>query len=211
MLVAGAKGHAKEILELLHQKDELDGLCFFDDVSDDLGPVLFGKFPIINTLSDLNNYFKHHPEFVLGLGIPKLRKALADKLILQGGKMISIIAKTAYLGNYEVNLGDGLNIMHNVMLSSSVNIGTGSLINAFVSVHHDVTVGEYCEISPYAVLLGGCRIGSFTSVGANATILPDIRIGKNVVVGAGAVVTKNIPDNSIVIGVPARFLNHNDI
>ncbi|MEG1709997.1 MAG: DapH/DapD/GlmU-related protein, partial [Acinetobacter sp.] len=41
------------------------------------------------------------------------------------------------------------------------------------------------------------------SIGANATILPGIKIGQNAMVGAGAVVTKDVPDNAIVVGNPA--------
>ncbi|MCQ9639538.1 sugar O-acetyltransferase [Chryseobacterium sp. WG14] len=43
-------------------------------------------------------------------------------------------------------------------------------------------------------------------IGANATILPGVTIGENAVVAAGAVVSKNVPDNSIVGGIPAKFL-----
>ena len=47
-------------------------------------------------------------------------------------------------------------------------------------------------------------------IGANATILPGIRIGKNALVGAGAVVTKDVPDNAVVAGNPARIIKWAD-
>lgn len=50
------------------------------------------------------------------------------------------------------------------------------------------------------------RIGNDVWLGANVTILPGVTIGDNVVVGAGAVVTKDIPPNSLALGVPARVV-----
>ena len=50
------------------------------------------------------------------------------------------------------------------------------------------------------------RIGNDVWLGANVTILPGVTIGDNVIVGAGAVVTKDIPDNSLAVGVPARVV-----
>jgi acetyltransferase-like isoleucine patch superfamily enzyme len=54
------------------------------------------------------------------------------------------------------------------------------------------------------VLAGNVEIGEFSLVGINSTILPGIKVGKNCVIGAGSVVTKNLMDNSIVKGNPAR-------
>ena len=50
------------------------------------------------------------------------------------------------------------------------------------------------------------RIGDDVWIGGNVTILPGVTIGNNAVIGAGAVVTKDIPDNSLAIGVPARVV-----
>jgi maltose O-acetyltransferase len=57
------------------------------------------------------------------------------------------------------------------------------------------------------------RIGNDVWLGANVTVLPGVTIGNNVVVGAGAVVSKDIPDNSLALGVPARIVRklENDI
>lgn len=53
---------------------------------------------------------------------------------------------------------------------------------------------------------GAPTIGDYVTVGANAVIIGDITIGNNVIIGAGAVVTKSIPDNSVVVGNPARII-----
>jgi maltose O-acetyltransferase len=57
------------------------------------------------------------------------------------------------------------------------------------------------------------RIGNDVWIGGNVTILPGVTIGNNVVVAAGAVVTKDVPDNSLVGGVPARIIREieNDV
>jgi len=205
MLVAGAKRHAKEIYELLHEREKLSTIYFFDDVSFDLPEKLFGKFEIIRSVKSVESFFgtSHDKRFILGLGNPLNRMNLAEKLTLAGGSLHSVISQTAVIGSWNVILGDGINIMHHTLISNDVQIDTGTLINSHVSVHHDVIIGKYCEVSPHAVLLGGCEIGDFVSIGANATILPNVKIGHHVVVGAGSVVTKDIPDNSIVYGVPA--------
>ena len=55
-----------------------------------------------------------------------------------------------------------------------------------------------------ASIAGRVEIGDFSTVGTNATILPNLKIGKNVFIGAGAVVLHDVPDNSLLVGVPAK-------
>lgn len=52
------------------------------------------------------------------------------------------------------------------------------------------------------------HIGKSVWIGAHATILPNVTIGDNAIVGAGSVVTKDVPDNAIVAGNPARFIRN---
>lgn len=206
MVVAGASRHAKEILDLFYGQKQVDDLYFFDDVTLN-GPDLFlERFPIVHGVDALPPIFKNDNRFVLGLGNPKARAVVAKKLIHAGGTLHTVVAASARIGQFQVSIGAGVNIMEFVLISSSTTIGEGSLINAYAAIHHDVRVGAYSEISPRATLLGGASVGDFCSVGSGAIILPNIKIGNNVVIGAGSVITKNIPDNSVVVGVPGRVI-----
>lgn len=62
----------------------------------------------------------------------------------------------------------------------------------------------------YSYNTGCIEIMDNVFIGSNTTILPNIRIGSNVIIGAGSVVTKDVPDNSVVVGVPARVISSFD-
>lgn len=204
MLIIGAKGHAKEILDVLVKIDPNMNIIFYDDISENLPSSLFDKYKIVRTLDEAKILFSSDPLFILGIGGPTVRKKLADKFIAIGGKLESVIAPSARIGSFNITLGKGLNIMHDVLISSNVRIGDGSLINAMASIHHDTEIGEYCEISPGVHICGEVKIGNFVFIGAGAVVIPKVRIGNNCIIGAGSVVIRDIADNSKAVGIPAR-------
>ncbi|MBX0292136.1 NeuD/PglB/VioB family sugar acetyltransferase [Hymenobacter sp. HSC-4F20] len=208
MLVVGARGHAIEVLECLRQSSDAQ-LFFFDDVTPDLEPQLFGRYPVLRSLDEVARLFAQDPAFVLGLGGGKLRKLLAQKMAGLGGVLTSVIAPTAQIGRYEVSLGPGLNVMHHALISNATQLGEGTLVNAGAAIHHNVTVGEYCEISPGARILGGCQLHDLVLVGANATVLPRVVVGEGARIGAGAVVIQDVPAGATVVGVPGRVVRRN--
>ncbi|MFB9864462.1 acetyltransferase [Rufibacter immobilis] len=204
MLIVGASGHAKEILDVLSKNDLKFELNFFDNVTPDLPHKLYDTFRIIRTDDEVREVFKYDPSYILGVGGSEIRYKLCLKMNSLGGRLTSVISSLAIMGDFNIELGEGVNIMHNALISNDVHIGKGTLVNARSSIHHDVKVGQFCEISPGAILTGGVQIGDFTSIGSGVVVLPKIKIGKNVVVGAGAIVTKNLADNIVAIGAPAK-------
>ena len=211
MLIIGARGLAKEILEICHQNDLLENLHFYDDVNPESPNKLFGCFPIIRNITDAEHYFNYiDNRFTIGIGNPKIRQILFEKFHSIGGKIVSTISSKAEIGSYGINIGKGANILAGAKISNDVNIGKAPIIYYNSIITHDCTIGDFAEISPNAVLLGRTTIGNHVHIGASATILPDIKIGNNVTVAAGSVVTKDIPDNTIVAGVPAKVLRIKD-
>jgi sugar O-acyltransferase (sialic acid O-acetyltransferase NeuD family) len=207
MLIIGAKGFAKEVLEVFKQLNEIENIGFYDDVNKDIGNYLYGMFPVLKNVKDVELFFnKNGSKFTVGIGNPQLRYKMFSKFNELGGEYVSSICPLAIIGSYEVKIGIGTNILSQVTISNSVTVGKGCIIYYNVIITHDCNIGDFVEISPSATLLGNVKVGSFSQIGSNATILPNITIGENVIIGAGAVVTKNIPDNTMVLGIPAKVV-----
>lgn len=210
MLVIGAGGLAKEILEVLLNNNQFKNLCFFDDVNKEGGTYLYEKYPIIKSITDTESYFKEYgTEFTVGIGNPKLRKHMFEIFDEIGGQYTSVISQYSEIGSFDIKIGRGCNILPNTIISNGSRIGMGCLLYYNSIITHDCTVGDFVELSPGATLLGKATVGNNSHIGANVTILPKIRVGANVIVGAGSVVTKDLPDNCTAVGVPAQVIKYN--
>lgn len=207
MLIVGAKGFAKEVLGIIHQMSQTENLVFFDDVNTDVNGSLYGKFPILKSTEEALDYFNTiDNRFTIGIGNPVLRKKIYDKFILLGGVFTSTISPLANIGSYDIEIGSGTNILSGAIISNSSKIGMACIVYYNSIITHDCKIGDFVEISPSVTLLGRSKVGSYSQIGSNATILPDKVIGKNVIIGAGSVVTKDIPDNCVVVGTPAKII-----
>jgi len=206
MVILGAGGHAKEVLEVLSETISPREIVLFDNVTpfEDI-PLIFDTFKILRTEEQLKAWFTiKSPYFVIGVGGIKEKKNLWSLGIKCGGKPYLVKAKNALIGNYNISIGEGSCIMHMVFISNSVKIGKAVLVNTRANIHHDVVIGDYSDVSPCAVLLGNVQIGKYVYIGAGAVILPRVKIGNYCTVGAGALVTKDVPDNITVKGNPAK-------
>jgi len=207
MLIVGAKGFAKEILQYFHKKNLVNELVFYDDVSNDLPERLFNRFRIIRNLDEAKEYFaKVDNRFVLGVGNPKVRFDLQKRMELAGGHIVTVIVDSVEIGSYGVFIGEGSTIMGGTIITNDIIIGNSVLINLNCTVGHDSKIGNYCDLSPGVHVSGHVEIGDFSSLGTGAVLIPNVKIGRNCIIGAGSVVTKDIPDNSVAVGVPAKVI-----
>ncbi len=114
----------------------------------------------------------------------------------------------------DVCIGEKSSVWFHVTIRADrgkIRIGDGSNIQDNAVVHVDegfpVQIGNYVTIGHSAVI-HGCRIDHNSLIGMGAVILNGAKIGKNCIIGAGALVTQNmvVPDNSLVIGSPAKIV-----
>lgn len=135
------------------------------------------------------------------------------------------------IGN-DFETGQGASIREDNVIGDGVRVGThailefGNRIGDNVRIHSGcflemVTVEDNVFIGPnvvftddphpmncprYKECLGGAYVKELAKIGANCTILPGVTIGRNSLVGAGSVVVRNVPDNAVVVGNPARVI-----
>lgn len=108
-----------------------------------------------------------------------------------------------FTGNFNLTILD----VKEVYIGDNVMIGPNTLIT---TVGHPLTPkGRRDHLAQASEI----NIGDDVWLGGNVTVLPGVTIGNNVVVGAGAVVTKDIPDDSLALGVPAKVVRklENDV
>lgn len=112
----------------------------------------------------------------------------------------------------DVVLESGTSVWFSAVLRADVDkivIGENSNVQDNCTVHctegYPVVIGKNVTVGHNAVV-HGCTIGDNSLIGMNATVLDGAKIGKNCIVGADALVTerKEFPDNSLIIGVPAK-------
>ena len=210
MVVIGAGGLASEILQLLTSEKygyAEEDLFFFDNVTKEMDKLLYFKYKILTSFEEVETIFKNiSSDFCLGIGGKKNRISLVNKFESLGGKPRTIISEYANISPFGTNIGAGTVILGNAQITSNVSIGKYCLLYMNTSITHDVFIDDFVELSPSVSISGRCRIGKGTFLGVGVNILPDIKIGKNCLIGAGTVVTKDIPDKSVVVGIPGEII-----
>ena len=179
---------------LLSEGKEVVG--FFDDTPKN---KLFKGIPVFERY-DTHTFAE--AKIIVTIGNNEIREKIVQKVAQTFGKAI-------YYNNIispDSQIGHGSMVLQGVIVHADARIGSHVILNTRSVVEHDCLIEDFVHIAPGAVVCGHAHIGKGTLVGANAAIAPFVKIGQWCQIAAGSSVTEDIPDFSLVAGVPGKVV-----
>ncbi|HEY7985626.1 MAG TPA: acetyltransferase [Methylophilaceae bacterium] len=204
IVLIGASGHAKVVIDLIERLDQSQIAFIIDDNPALKGSSLFG-YPIIGGRSEsaAQNAGKDGMHVIVAIGNNEIRQAMSLWAKSLGYALLSAVHPSAQIGRGTV-VAAGSVVMAGAVINADTTIGENVIVNTSASIDHDCRIGDNVHISPGCHVCGGVTVGEGSFIGAGSTIIPNIKIGRNVIVGAGSTVLDHVPDGVTVVGSPAR-------
>ena len=204
----GAGGHAKVVVEILRLSDDYEFVGLLDPRQELWNTKVLG-IPVLGDDSLLPELYKRGIRYAfIGLGTvgdTRPRRQLYEKTRRQGFQVVPAIHPQAVVAQ-SVKIGHGPTIMAGVVINAAAQLGDNVIVNTGAIVEHDCMVGNHVHIATGARLASSVHVGEGTHIGLGSSIHQRIHIGRNAIIGAGAVVVDDVPDNVVVVGIPARIL-----
>lgn len=198
IVIVGASGHGKVVADIAKNVG-YEEIIFLDD---NCNLKECGTYPVAGVVSD---YIMYDCDMVVAIGNAEIRKYIQTKIKQHGKTLTTLVHPAAVIGE-NVTVGEGTVVMAGVVINAHSTIGKGCIINTCASVDHDCIVEDYTHISVGSHLAGTVFVGEKTWIGIGAVVSNNIRIAANCIIGAGAVVVKDIMNQGVYIGVPAKML-----
>lgn len=207
VVVIGASGHAKVVVDALEQAGEHEVVGFLD-ANRAAGSTWYG-LPVLGSDADLERLCdEHHIDAgIVGVGDNAARGRIAARITSELGRFrfVNAVHPSARLAR-GAELGAGVLVVAGAIVGPDTTLGDHAVVYTGASIDHDSRLGRCASLAPRAVAGGGVTIGDHTAVSIGATVLHGRTIGAHTVVGAGSLVVDDLPDHVVAYGSPARVV-----
>ena len=187
--------HGREMVEIIKRTGiyKLIGIIRGDETDEQISP---DGVPVLGGLSALSKY----DDIALTYDC---WTALGDLDISK--RLINLIDPAAFV-HPSASIGRGSVIYPNCFIGAEAVLGECCFLLSGAVVNHNCTLGDRIVMATGAHLAGNVRVGGAAYIGQDATVRQYSNIGGNTLIGMGAVVVKDVPDNAVMVGNPARLL-----
>lgn len=202
-VIIGAGGHGRVVLDIIRAAGQHRVVGFLDADPGLVGTEIHG----VPVLGPVNLLMRLRQQGVRGaivaIGDGRSRVAYANEIRSAGLETFTAIHPSAVVSP-RATIGTNVVVCAGAVVCTDATIADSVIVNTSAVVDHECTIGEGAFVAPGALLAGRVTVGPLAFVGLGAKVIQCRAIGAGATVGAGAVVVRDVPENTTVIGVPAR-------
>jgi len=207
IVLIGGGDQAHYTIDIIHKegKYKIVGII---DAQPKIGSTKFG-YKIIGrqeNIKELITKFDIHGG-VISIGDNWTRHYVASEIkgYVPDFKFFNAIHPSCIIGEH-VKFGEGIIAMAGCIFNPRSTIGDHTFFATGAQVEHDCIIGNYASISAGSITGGYVELGDFAAITLGVIVFDRTKIGKNSVVGAGSLVVKDLPDNVLAYGNPAKII-----
>ncbi|MBE0613570.1 MAG: acetyltransferase [Burkholderiales bacterium] len=206
LIVYGASGHAKVVIDIVERQGEFEIAGLIDDDLNRRGQQFFG-YPVLGSRAELpallSAQLRHA---IVAIGDNAGRAAVAALMEPQGWRFANAVHPGASISR-GVEIGPGSVIMAACVLNADAHLGAHVIVNTGATLDHDCRIEDTVHIAPGCHLCGGVSVGPGSLLGVGTTVTPGVKIGRNAIIGAGSTVIRDVADYAKISGSPAKPLS----
>ena len=208
LIIWGASGHARVVADIVRLAGSYEIVAFLDNSASPPSENKFLGLPLLKDIGQLRELRRRGiMNVLLAVGHCSARLRLSELVRQEGFTLVSAIHPRSLVAE-DVFVGPGSVIVGGAVINPGSSVGENVIINTCASVDHDCLIEDGVHIGPGAHIAGQVQIGQAAWIGIAAVVKDRVRIGAGAIVGAGAVVLEDVPENTVVYGVPARVIRN---
>lgn len=204
ILLVAARGLARETLSSIRQTGDWEVDGFLDDDPNLAGTFIEG----VRVLGPLELAVDSGDKLLVCAGAGHVRESIVSRLASWGvgPEAYATHVHASVWRSAECRIGHGSILLAGCVLTSAVALGTHVVAMPHVIFTHDVQAGDFATFAAGVSLGGGVGIGRSAYLGMNSVVRQGLHVGQRSMLGMGAVLTRDLPQDQIWAGNPARLL-----
>ncbi len=204
--IVGAGGFGKEVAFLLERIGTWEITGFYDDSK--MKEEVYGY----KVLGSIDSLIKYPTELsvVCAIANSLVRRDIVSKLVDNSNLHFPTIVDPSVICGKENIYGKGNIICARTILTVDITLKDFNIINFSSTIGHDVRIGSFNTIYPSVSISGFVTTGDCVEFGTGTKIIQNLTIGENTVIGAGSVVVRDVPENTLSVGVPSKVIKERE-
>lgn len=207
IILIGGGNQAHYTIDIINKEGKYNIIGIIDSIHD-IGSDRFG-YKVLGRQEDIVKLKEQYniEGGVISIGDNWVRYYVSSQIKKQipNFNFVNAIHPSVIIGD-NVQLGKGVVMMAGCIINPKSKIGDFTFFATGAQIDHDCNIKDYSSISAGSITGGYVTLGEFSAITLGVTIVDRLKIGKNTVIGAGSLILKDIPDNVLVYGNPARIV-----